>query len=103
MKIVFVTKMGVNGAFLDPKSTFLKFSLNLFLDFSVTVHDGRHYKMVKATVWIIKEWDIFGPKNAKIQKFPKIFSLDFFRISSDDRHYKGSKKDCFSFYQGNLN
>ena len=35
-------------------------------------------KWVKAncqTVWIFKEWEIFRPKNAKIQKFHKICSL----------------------------
>ena len=33
-------------------------------------------KEVKITIWIFKEQGIFGPKNAKIQKFHKISSLE---------------------------
>ena len=37
---------------------------------------------------IFKELDIFGPKNAKMQKFHKIYSLDFSDILWDSRHSK---------------
>ena len=44
-------------------------------------HDDRLF--MKVAVWICKEWDIFGPTNAKIQKchksaefiFPKFYVI----------------------------
>ena len=46
---------------------------------------------MKRTIWIFKEWSIFVPKNAKIQKFHKIFSLNFSEILHDHSHLKRSK------------
>ena len=52
------------------------------------------------TICIFKEWEIFGPKNTKIQKFHKICLLDFSGILCNDRHSKGSKnEDFFSFFR----
>lgn len=44
-----------------------------------------------------KEWDIFGLKRSKIQKFHKICPLDYSQILCDGRHSKGRKSDFSNF------
>ena len=76
----------------------IQFSVNAFIRFFLKFYLMTGIKkLVKAdcpTVWIFKEWDIFRPENAKIQKFHKICllhiitdiheeaSLDFFSIQN---------------------
>ena len=47
--------------------------------------------------WIVPQWDIFGPKNAKFQKVHKIFSLDFSKFLCDGVNGEGRKSDPFFF------
>ena len=49
-------------------------------------------KRVRVTVWIFPEHDIFGPKNAKLQKLYQIFSLDFSEIFVRWQELKRKKK-----------
>ena len=65
--------------------------INLFkvLDLSKILPDERHSEWLKVAVWIFKEWDIFGPKNVKIEKLQEIYSIDFPVMFCDDKHLKG--------------
>ena len=45
---------------------------------------------------------LFEPKNANVWEFHKIFPLDFFEILCDDRHSKGSERNCISSFKTTL-
>ena len=50
-------------------------------------------KWFEITVWILIGWGILKPKNAEIQKFHGICSIDFSEIWCDNRHCKGSESE----------
>ena len=52
-------------------------------------------KWLKPTLWIFKEQNIFGPKNAKNTEFHKFCSLDFSEILFDE-------KKAFLFFKTTL-
>ena len=66
-----LSQYGVNGAFLSPKSTLLKFSLNLFIRCFWNYTWWQTLKMSKSGCLNFEETCIFASKMQKHQNFTK--------------------------------
>lgn len=80
-------KVFLNSSWWQALKKWVKVAVCIFKENSYFLHSGV----------FAQSGNIFGPKSTKIQKFNKVFSLNFFKILSDDRYAKGSEKDFFYF------
>ena len=73
----------------------------LFIRFCVKLHLMTNIKKcVKLIIRVFKEWGIFGPKNTENSQNLLIRLLyKFSKILCDDRHPKGSQRDCVLFFR----
>ena len=82
-------KVFLNSSWWQALKKWVKVAVCIFKENSYFPHSGA----------FAQSGNIFGPKSTKIQNFNKVFSLNFFKILSDDRYVKGSEKDFFLFFR----